>query len=74
MRGALASPRHPPLEIPLPASPARFISLRIERPREKLQWVVTDVSVPGPVRRPHRTRRWLTGITNFSAVWRRRGS
>ena len=47
IRGALASPVRPQLAIPLPASPARFISLRVEQAREKDPWVVTDIAVKG---------------------------
>ena len=47
VRGALASPRHPQLTIPLPSSPARYIRLQIEQPLEHEPWVVTDVAVRG---------------------------
>jgi hypothetical protein len=47
IRGALASPVRPQLAIPLPASAARFISLRVEQAREKDPWVVTDIAVRG---------------------------
>ena len=47
VRGALASPRHPQLAIPLPSSPARFIRLRVEQTLEYEPWVVTDVAVRG---------------------------
>jgi hypothetical protein len=47
IRGALASPVRPQLAIPLPASPARFIRLRVEQGREKDPWVVTDIAVRG---------------------------
>src|SRR5256885_9081701 len=47
VRGALTSPRHPRLAIPLAASPARFIRLQVEQPLESEPWVVTDVAVRG---------------------------
>jgi hypothetical protein len=47
VRGALVSPIRPQLAIPLPESPARFISLRVEQAREKDPWVVTDIAVRG---------------------------
>ncbi len=47
VRGALASPRQPRLEIPLRPSPARFISLRIVQALERDPWVVTDIAVKG---------------------------
>jgi hypothetical protein len=47
VRGALTSPLHAPLEIALPASPARFIRLRVEHALERDPWFVTDVAVRG---------------------------
>ena len=44
VRGALVSPRHAPLNITLPPSPARFIRLQVEQ-AFKDRWVVTDVTV-----------------------------
>jgi len=47
VRGALASPLHPQLAIPLRPAPARFISLRLVQAVERDPWVVTDIAVRG---------------------------
>lgn len=44
---ALAHEADPPLPIPLPGTPARFIKVTLTAPVDKDGWVVTDVAVRG---------------------------